>query len=82
MELNRDNQFSGDLDASPRQQFFFQCLASEHTEKKRFCYTNKNICSNRDNKNILLEQQNVWFYQQNVWLQQQRIYFLSLILLP
>ena len=59
------------------------------SRKKSFCYTNKLICYNRDNKNILLQQQNVWFYQQkvwmlrrNFWLQQEKIYLLSLILLP
>ena len=26
---------------------------------KRFCYTNKIICKNRDNKNILSQQQNI-----------------------
>jgi len=56
---------------------------------KKFGYTNKIICKNRDKKNILLQQQNVWFYQKNVWLlrqifllQQQKFYLLSLILLP
>jgi len=47
-----------------------------------FCYTNKIICKNRDNKNILLQKQYVWFYQQNVWLLRQKFYLLSLILLP
>jgi len=57
--------------------------------EKRFCYTNKVICWNRYNKDILLQQQNVKFYQQNVWLlqqnfwlKQQKIHLLSLILLP
>jgi len=29
------------------------------SREKRFCYTNKIICQNRDNKNILSQQQNV-----------------------
>jgi len=58
------------------------------SRKKRFCYTNKITCLNRDSNNVLLQQQNAWFYQQNVWLrrnfwlQQQKNYLLSLILLP
>jgi len=31
------------------------CLKTR-TRKKRFCYTDKVICQNRDNKNILLQQ--------------------------
>jgi len=47
------------------------CATAALHGKKRFCYTNKIIRENRDNKNILLQQQNVWFYQQNVWLLRQ-----------
>ena len=64
-------------------------ILKANTREKRFCYSNKIICKNRDNKNILLQQQNVWFYQQNVWLlrqnfllQLQKFHLLSLILLP
>ena len=39
---------------------WFQSLSSynDTARYKRFCYTNKIICYNRDNKNILLQQQN------------------------
>jgi len=44
----------GPLAALSHYRYLKACLT-----EKRFCYTNKVICSSSDNKNIVLQQQNV-----------------------